>query len=111
MTSCEIRLKAAEILTTFGLCKGDLHSDGRYCLLGALLKARDLPMENIHASGERGGYLALESDPDLQHVLRSMELTIDEAWKFSDRTVYSLGLDRALPIIVEKLQKGCHASL
>lgn len=110
MTSCEIRLKAAEILTTFGLCKWNLHSKGRYCLLGALLKARDLPTEG-YPVGVIGGYHALETDPELKATLSAMNLSIDEAWEFSDRTVRSLGLENALPIIVEKLQKGCHASL
>lgn len=110
MTSCEIRLKAAEILTTFGLCSGQLHSEGRYCLLGALLKAKDLPTDG-YSVGVIGGYHALETDPELKATLSAMNLSIDAAWEFSDSTVKSLGLEEALPVIVEKLQKGCHASL
>lgn len=96
MTTCELRLKAAEVIETRGWCQGaHSNSRGQVCALGALAAVvgrdpYDDPLTDEEAAALRAMGFKSHYGPELEPI-----------WKWNDAP------DRTKEEVIAKLREGC----
>jgi hypothetical protein len=109
MTSCELRLKAAEILEERGHCKWMLCDEetGRVCVNGALLLAAGAPVEKLRRC-DWDIWLDGRSDA-VTEAVKAMGFVHEQAGSGStlESSVWNNKPERTQEEVIARLREGC----